>query len=148
MRLAHSFNTLAAAALGVTVAAAPTAANPSRLWWGVERIVVACDFDASVTDPELRSDLCADIVAAVRARTPYPVASSTELTDRDPVSELLLKVSASQPTRGAVQLLVQPHRFGLMTKAPPSLVSSVQGPANDRAALMRLIDQSLKKIFP
>lgn len=115
---------------------------------GVERIVIACEFDASLADAKLKGDICAETVAAVRSRSSYPVAKISELKDRDPVAELVLKVSASRPTPDTVQLQVRPQRFGFMTKTPPSLMSSIEGSVRDSAALKRLVSESLRKIFP
>ena len=87
---------------------------PSEMWHAVERIVVDCDFDATV-DPQLRASLCRQLRAEVQKLTSLHVTLATR-ADLDPRSgnlvrrqkQLLLKIDArlTGGKDGAQSLLV------------------------------------------
>lgn len=129
-----------AAALSVDAGAA----TPSRLWWGVERILVDCAAEASLP-PSSAALLCDQYLQQIRARTSYPVAIRSSSRPGDPESELWLKIELAPGAAGTVQLIVEPRRPGVMNKAPETLVSRVQGPLSQSASL---VSESLNKVLP
>jgi hypothetical protein len=146
--LRRSRSLSAAGLAGLTLVSVPpaSATTPSRLWWGVERIVVVCDADASADN--LESDLCAAVTAHIRSRVSRPVITQAERKGGDPAADLLIKVSARRSEPGMIELIVRPKRIEIMNEAPPELISTVQGSASTQAALDTLVARSLQKILP
>ena len=125
-----------------------SATTPSRLWWGVERIVVSCDGDAETQ--KLESAVCAAVQDEVRSRLSRPVMTRAEAkaAGGDLAADLIIKVSARRLDPGTVELTVRPKRIDIMNEAPPALIATVAGPADTPAALAALVAQSLVKILP
>ena len=109
------------------------AETPSPVLAGVERVVIACDADASLTEAEKQA-LCEQLVKKAGAVTDLPVASAIA-SDLDPTelsrqaSQLLLKIQASGSTveqgRKQIALTVTPVRAAVNIAPMPAMKSSV-----------------------
>ena len=152
-RLATSLRRSLVCAGAVAATTAAHAATPSRLWRGVERVVVDCRIDSTVPS-SVAASICDRYLKLVQARTSYPVSAPSDLKDRDHEAELLLRVAAgmtrSADGTSALALSVEPRRIGFMNEAPAALVANVQGAVAGAGQPMldTLIAQSLNKVLP
>lgn len=124
-------------------ATAAVGSTPAPSLFGVERVVIACEADASVTASE-RAAICAQLVKKAQAVTALPVRVATD-ADLDGVSgdirrqsnQLLLKISAhAEPVeqgRKQLALTIQPLRLarGGMTFEPLQSTATLLKVRND-----------------
>ena len=122
------------------------ATTPSRLWWGVERVVLACEVDAGAQ--QFEASICAAAKAHLQSHVTQPVMVRADATGGDPAADLILTVSARSTRPGGLELTVRPKRIEIMNQAPSSLVTTVEGDADTPAALAALVAKSLAKIVP
>ena len=126
--------------------ASANATTPSRLWWGVERIVVACDVDAGAES--MKAALCQATTDFIRSRVSQPVVARADAKGGDPAADLIVMISARPSGPSSLELTVRPKRIEIMNQAPASLVTTVVGSANTPAALAALVEKSLAKVVP
>jgi hypothetical protein len=137
----------AAALAGIAVLpnSVASATTPSRLWWGVERIVVVCDADSA--SQKFQASVCDAVIARLRSRMSRPVVSQADSKGGDPAADLLIKVSARLTQPNVLELTVRPKRIEIMNEAPAALVAIVQGDVAQTGALESLVARSLEKIL-
>ena len=143
----------ACAAPAIPLAAAHST-TPSTLWWGVERILVDCNGEESLS-PTLESRLCAEVVAEIAGRTAFPVVARGTAARRDPESDLIVRVNARMATesggRPTLVLSVRPHRYGMGARRGPRPEKIVEGAFDDHGhvpTLQAMITESLEAILP
>ena len=116
---AVSFRVPVAAAAAMSIGAAAVAETPAPALIGVQRVLVACDIDDSLSRDE-RSSLCEQLVRKAQAATRLPVSAATgpETKSRDLrrlAQQLLLRVEvAGSPingTRKVLKLKIVPVRM-------------------------------------
>ena len=146
LRRVGPFATAIFAGTAVTAGGPAFATTPSRLWWGVERIVVSCEVDANAR--ALEPALCAAISDHLKARAGRPVVMRAEAKGGDPAADMVVTVSARSVRPDVLELTVRPKRIEIMNQAPASLVTTVEGNADTPAALAALVEKSLLKIVP
>ena len=140
------FSAAAVASLVMVPATGASGTTPSRLWWGVERIVVACDGDAGAQD--LERAVCSALIANVRSRVSLPVVNHADSKGGLLASDLMIKVAAEQSRASGLKLTVRPKRVEIMNEAPAALVTTVHGDVAKPGALDSLVARSLEKILP
>ena len=107
---AVSFRVPVAAAAAMSIGAAAVAETPAPALIGVQRVLVACDIDDSLSRDE-RSSLCEQLVRKAQAATRLPVSAATgaETKSRDLrrlAQQLLLRVEvAGSPINGTRKVL-------------------------------------------
>jgi len=107
-----------AVAAAVMTMTAPTAAStlPSRMWLGVERIVLTCEIEGPL-DAAARRDLCLAFARAADGMTAYPVSTDAPPPDSDPeaskVLVLRLFVRADSDRPATVEAASRAERHGL-----------------------------------
>ena len=137
---AVSFRVPVAAAAAMSIGAAAVAETPAPALIGVQRVLVACDIDDSLSRDE-RSSLCEQLVRKAQAATRLPVSAATgaETKSRDLrrlAQQLLLRVEvAGSPingTRKVLKLKIVPARM-----ARPQ---GEMGPLDATASLVKVQD--------
>ncbi len=131
---------------------------------GVQRVVVACEFDSSLSEVERRT-LCRQLVKKAQTVTRLPVAAATA-ADSNPLNlaqlskQLMLRVKVSGTPVGqrrkALKLTVTPVRLARPQGQMGSLTSTaslvkvaddwlVQGPVDAFATLLRGAPRGLSR---
>ena len=135
-----SFRAPLAAAAAISLGAAAVAETPAPTLIGVQRVLVACDIDDSLSHDE-RNSLCAQLVRKAQAATRLPVKAATaeDIKSRDLRrlgQQLLLRVEvAGTPISGgrkALKLKIVPVRM-----ARPQ---GEMGPLDATASLVKVQD--------
>jgi hypothetical protein len=106
-----------AATIAIAGATSTMAEIPAPTLFGVERVVIACDADSSLTDFETR-EICAQLVKKAQAATSLPVirATAADLHPSDVkqgeqlVLHLALSADKLKDDRGTLRVTVTPSR--------------------------------------
>lgn len=110
--------------VGFPISAGASASTTPPMWAGVERVLIDCQFDASISSPSLRRSLCDQIVAEAARLTRYPVALAgpqdlsrspdrLKQLDRQLVLHVAAKALNGVARPKALAVTVRPERLGL-----------------------------------
>lgn len=117
---------------------------PSSIRFGVERIIVACEFDNDVP-ASVRSSLCERVSGELKKRSAYPVVTADKAANPDPLSDLRMHVRASVDGADLVLAITPDHRAarsGVVMPAQTGRTALVAGTAPDLPALIgRILDK-------
>jgi len=122
-----------AATVAIAGATFTMAETPARTLFGVQRVVVACDADSTLTVSEARA-ICAQLVKKAQTVTSLPVAlaSAADLHPSEPrpddqlVLHVALSADRAKSDRGTLSVIVTPSRNYLKFDQGKPVKSQVQ----------------------